>query len=174
LIPPNARCITFKTNSGNIILTVNKSDDTIICVNEDLTKFYDNNDILSGTYIYIQHLNSDTMYRLYVKEKPATIHDCRVARIDRQTKQITYDIKQVECKYECSPILFKCENRLEDLEILWEEANIEGNIFDIIFRTMEVLLIKTDKVHYRILWECIYLTSRRFAYKTFFSVLYSH
>ena len=83
-------------------------------------------DAIAGTVIYLRRLDSDGSYKIYFKEAPQIVKDCRIVKYDEASKLLIYETKDLEVKYECVPPIFKAELRFQDIQALWEEARRVG------------------------------------------------
>ncbi|MDP3143510.1 MAG: hypothetical protein Q8N14_06230, partial [Candidatus Omnitrophota bacterium] len=145
LFPPTARRVYFSTDYGKKFTVKIDKDGRSIYSRELKNLFHD---IPAGTIVYIKRLDSDRSYKIYFKEELQLVKDCRIAIYDEVKKEVTYEIRDLELKYECVPPIFKAELRFSDLKALWEEARLSGySISDLVYIEFNKLAkLTSDKV----------------------------
>ena len=157
LFPPNARRVYFLTDYGKKF-TVKIDKDARSIYSRELKNLFQ--DIPAGTIVYIKRLDLNRSYKIYFKEKPQLVTDCRIAIYDEIKKEVIYEIRDLELKYECVPPVFKAELRFSDLKALWEEARLSGySISDLVYIEFSKLAKLTfDKiVHFNDIYNGVFL-----------------
>ena len=131
LFPPKVKRVYFITNDGKkISVKIDRNKKAVY--SSKLKDFFQ--DSIAGTIVYLKRLNSDRNYGIYFRENPRIVKDCRVAIYDGLTKEVIYERKDLEVKYECVEPIFKAELRFQDIKALWEEAKKCGySISDLVY-----------------------------------------
>ncbi|MFQ6044073.1 MAG: hypothetical protein ACE5PV_24730, partial [Candidatus Poribacteria bacterium] len=144
---------------------VDFDDDTIKTLDDSLYRFFASQNIQAGNYIYIEHLNSDTDYRIYAKrlDNPKQVK-CRFARIENG--KVVYEDTEQPMLYESAEHRFISEIRLEELNALWKEAEDLGlSIFDCMYDIFPELASSDPegkgRVHYYDLFNAVFFKYRQ-------------
>ncbi len=156
LFPPNVRRVYFSTDYDKKF-TVRIDKDGRSIYSRELKNLF--HDIPAGTIVYIKRLDSDRSYKIYFKEKLQLVTDCRIARYDEIKKEVIYEIRDLELKYECVPPIFKAELRFSDLKALWEEARLSGySISDLVYIEFSKLAKLTSNkiVHFNDIYNGVF------------------
>lgn len=156
LFPPNVKRVCFITNDGkkfNVKIDRNKK----AVYSRRLKDFFQ--DSIAGTIVYLKRLDSDRNYRIYFRENPQIVKDCYIATYDSLTKEVIYERKDLEVKYECVPPIFKAELRFQDIKALWEEAkNCGYSISDLVYLEFSKLAkeISDKTVHFHDIYARVF------------------
>jgi len=122
---PKHKTIVLRDASGREI-RLKKSVEKRMFYNRNLSKFLQPFEVYAGTLLYIKRIGMGNQYLVEFKEFPQVIKDCRIVKYDTSTKDLYYELKDLQVRYECTEPLFKSELRFQDLKALWEEARRSG------------------------------------------------
>ena len=123
LFPPYLKRAHF-TAEGGKKFRVKIDKDKRAVYSQSLEELF--KDAIAGTVVYLRRLDSEGSYKIYFKEAPQIVKDCRIVKYDEASKLLIYETKDLEVKYECVPPIFKAELRFQDIQALWEEARRVG------------------------------------------------